>query len=77
MVAACVRLQPAEVRMITAVYIVGLAAFGFAMFLWGQLSTRKACTDRISREWHYGFRDGWEAAEQFDNDVRVIWGGRL
>lgn len=77
MVAACVRLQPAEVSMITAVYIVGLAAFGFAMFLWGQMSAHGEFSELVSREWHYGFRDGWEAAEQFDNDVRVIWGGRL
>jgi hypothetical protein len=52
-------------------------AFGFGMFLLGQLVTRQHCRDNETAEWLDGFREGWEAAEQFDNDVRIIWGGKL
>jgi hypothetical protein len=59
----------------TGLLVVMGAGFGFGMFLWGQLVTRAACRERDEREWLDGFRAGWEAAEQFDNDVRLIWGG--
>jgi hypothetical protein len=50
--------------------------FGFGMFLWGTLVERGMNTERMTEEWLNGFREGWEAAEQFDNDVRLVWGGR-
>ena len=55
--------------------IVGTACFGFGMFLWGQLTIRATSRLSAERDWADGFRAGWEAAEQFDNDVRLIWGG--
>jgi hypothetical protein len=53
---------------------IAVVFYGFGMFIWGTLSERNVQTVRLSDEWTHGFRDGWEAAEQFDNDVRTIWG---
>ena len=55
-------------------WVCAAAIYGFAMFLWGTLSERKLHTVRVHDEWVHGFRDGWEAAEQFDTDIRMIWG---
>jgi hypothetical protein len=54
--------------------IMALALYGFGMFLWGTLSERNHQSVRMSNEWTDGFRDGWEAAEKFDDDVRTVWG---
>jgi len=54
----------------------GAVLFGFGMFLWGTLVERGASAQRMTDEWLNGFRDGWEAAEDFDNDVRLVWGDR-
>jgi hypothetical protein len=51
--------------------------FGFCMFLWGMLSGWERSSSRLELSWADGFRDGWEACEQFDDDVRVVWGGHL
>jgi hypothetical protein len=53
--------------------VMALSLYGFGMFLWGTLSEKDRETERLSNEWADGFRDGWEAAENFDNDVRTIW----
>jgi hypothetical protein len=44
------------------------------MFLYGGLVEQTRQTERMMGEWMDGFRSGWEAAEQFDNDVRTVWG---
>ena len=49
--------------------------YGFGMFVWGGLSVKDTGPDRMHEEWLHGFRDGWEAAERFDDDVRIVWGG--
>jgi hypothetical protein len=53
-----------------------MVVYGFCMFLVGTMAERTRTSDRLVSEWLDGFRDGWEAAEQFDNDVRMIWGHR-
>jgi hypothetical protein len=75
MVAACVRLQPAERRMMTVSLMLLAVVYGFGMFVAGTLAGQTRMHGRLLEEWLHGFRDGWEAAEQFDNDVRIIWGG--
>ena len=53
--------------------IFGVSVFGVAMFLWGQLSARQE-TDAISElSYLHGFREGWESAVGFEDEVRVIW----
>jgi len=77
MVAACVGLQPAE-RVTVNLYLYGasMVVYGFSMFLIGTMVEQTRATQRMLDEWLNGFRDGWEAAEQFDNDVRIVWRGR-
>jgi hypothetical protein len=55
---------------------VGAVLFGFGMFLWGTLTGWDRCVSKLERQWVDGFRDGWEACERFDDDVRVVWGDR-
>jgi hypothetical protein len=57
--------------------VAGMGLYGFGMFLAGTISERKVHAARLERERTCGFRDGWEAAEKFDDDVRIVWGGRL
>ena len=58
-----------------AVWITVGSMYGFGMFLAGSLFAQARQTERLVSEWLNGFRDGWEAAEQFDNDVQLVWGG--
>jgi hypothetical protein len=53
----------------------GTVLVGFGMFLWGMLVRAQQYTVQLDRAYTDGFRDGWEAAERFDDDVRIIWGG--
>jgi hypothetical protein len=53
----------------------GAVLFGFGMFLWGTLVRAEQYTVQLDRAYTDGFRDGWESAERFDDDVRIIWGG--
>jgi len=76
MVATGVRLQPAEGEMMLTGIVVGVA-FGLGMFLLGTLVEVQANRRRVTDAWLDGFRDGWEASVQFDNDVRIVWGGDL
>jgi hypothetical protein len=57
-------------------YATAMIVYGFSMFLIGTMVEQTRTSGRMLTEWLNGFRDGWEAAEQFDNDVRIIWGGR-
>jgi hypothetical protein len=61
--------------MATMATLCGAVLFGFGMFLWGTLTGEKTQAGRVDRAYTDGFRDGWEACEQFDDDVNVIWGG--
>jgi NADH:ubiquinone oxidoreductase subunit 3 (subunit A) len=56
--------------------LAGVVLFGFGMFLWGTLVRSEQHQRQKDGAYTDGFRDGWEAAEQFDNDVRIIWGGK-
>ena len=59
---------------LVALYAVGTVLFGFAMFLWGTLTQVDEKSAAVDRAWTDGFRDGWEACERFDRDVRLVWG---
>jgi hypothetical protein len=60
--------------MFTIMVVMGGVTFGLSMFVWGTLVGRESNVDRLADEWLEGFRAGWEAAEQFDNDVKIVWG---
>jgi len=72
MVATGVRLQPAKGEMMLAYMVIG-TAFGWGMFLLGTLMETAENRQRVTEAWLDGFRDGWEACEQFDRDVRIVW----
>ena len=61
--------------MMVTMMVTGAILFGFGMFLWGTIVRSDQHRRHIDRSYTEGFRDGWEAAEHFDDDVRVIWGG--
>jgi hypothetical protein len=44
------------------------------MFMWGTLVGQESNANRLADEWLEGFRAGWESSEQFDNDVKIVWG---
>jgi len=62
--------------MVSTLSIITSASFGIAMFLWGHLEGRKLGSRSADDEYANGFADGWEASEDFDSSIRVIWGGQ-
>jgi hypothetical protein len=60
--------------MFTLMAVVYGIVFGLCMFMWGTLVGQESNANRLADEWLEGFRAGWESSEQFDNDVKIVWG---
>ena len=59
--------------MATALWIITMAAGAVAMFLWGHMEGRTTAAIESENEWMEGFKEGWEASENFDSSIRMIW----